>query len=442
MAELLIELLEAGLMEKLDGNDTRLGYIEKAAKSVGEVFVKEPEQLIGAILAGLDPDISPNDPSIMHAKDALNAEWKTMGTVYTSPPIGLYRSILLVGCHHAALAATDNAAIVWLTAADTFPLMRPGKEEAAIRKLLEDLATRTEEAACTMPKPQSDLNGHTAIKVDAPNTTTAGSAYAANRDELHLKVIASTARQRRDGQQIQGANRYWPHDNGPNWCWDFAERMHTVLADELDTLANEMANAIGREVNTSQKAFATVLTNVLVAQRTWVESTLQASDTRSTAEQMRLDALWWSEAMYSSSLRRSYRKLPAHLAAVVMAADLLHVIPMPAPASVGHLLAETVNRLPNASFERKHPLIALLSDLRKTRDMLPADWMERFCEAPDEGRLSLRDLVVLALGKQGFDIVQAIPRTGLPADIELDLPDLAHAIYRQDQAVELARREQ
>lgn len=441
MAELLIELLEAGLMEKLDGNDTRLGYIEKAAKSIGEVFVKEPEQLIGAILAGLDPDISPNDPSITRAKEALNAEWKTMGTVYTSPPIGLYRSILLVGCHRAAQASSNNAAIVWLTAADTFPLMHPGKEEAAVCKALENLATRTEEAAIALPKPPAGVNAQNAIKVDPPAASKSPAARVVERSALLLKITAAAGPHGRDNKQIKGANPNWSN-SAATWSYDFADRMNALLADELDALGNEIVQhriAIGKDIQTTQTAFAKAITDALTLQQSRLQEALQASEARQKAEQTRLHALWWSQALYSSSLRRSYRQLPTYLAAVVMVADLLELTPMPTPESVGYLLAETVNRLPNASFEQKRPLQSILGELRASRGNLPGDWMDRFVEVPNDGRISLRDLVVLALGNQEFDAVKAIQRAGLREDIELNLPDLAHAMFQQDQAVELAR---
>src|SRR5688500_824479 len=116
MAGLLTEFLAAGLIEKLDGKDERLAKMDRAATVVAEQLLGHRPGLIRAILAGLDPDVPARDPAIAQAELALVTEWKSMRSVHTSPPIGLFRAILLEACNQAA-EGKNNAAILWLTAA-------------------------------------------------------------------------------------------------------------------------------------------------------------------------------------------------------------------------------------------------------------------------------------------------------------------------------------
>lgn len=444
MAELLTDLLAAGLIEKLDGDDERFAKMERAAKVVSQELVADRPGLIRTILAGLDPDVPANDPAIVRAERALAAEWKSVSTVYTSPPIGLYRAILLEACDQAA-DENNNAAILWLTAADTLPLLRLGKEEPAVHRMLENLAARAEEAALVVPsEPIRATEGAPRFEIKTPAAVAAPTPRTVDRQALLLRVAATAGSHYRDNRNIPGANEYWPN-NGHYWSYDFADRMHAVLADELDALANEIAKQpalLTQQLQAFQTSLLNALNKELPVQQRWVEDALKASEAHRQADKLRLEALWWSEAVYSNSLRCSYRDLPAPLAAVVMAIDLLERVTTPTPASVSYLLAEAVHRLPSAEFDLKSRLPDLLGALRETRSRLPKGWTAKLRPPPTEGRLSLRDLIILALGNQEWNVEAAMHRARLTEDIALSLPVLARALFRQEQAVQLAGNDQ
>jgi len=217
--------------------------------------------------------------------------------------------------------------------------------------------------------------------------------------------------------------------------------MHVVLANELDALAIDVGKhqtEISQQLQAAQAGLIKTLRDALTSQQRWVQDALEASEGRRKAEQLRLNVLWWYEALYSHSMRCSYRELPPPLAAVVMAVDLLDQVMKPTPASVGYLLAEAIHRLPEAEFGRERALPEMLRALWETRGRLPRGWMERLGPPPTEGRLSLRDLVLLALRDQEWDLDGAMGRAGLTGEVALSLPVLARALFRQEQAVQLA----
>lgn len=156
-----------------------------------------------------------------------------------------------------------------------------------------------------------------------------------------------------------------------------------------------------------------------------------------TIEKIQLDSLWWSQSLYSPSLQCSYRDMPPHLAAIVMSVDLLKLAePLPTPVSVGHLLAETVNRLPNAGFEASRPFAEWLQLLRQDQARLAT---LTFTPPPGTGRLSLRDTLVLTLQQPKIDPTLR-QRAGGTDTVKFSLPQLAHALFRQEQAVRLAEQ--
>lgn len=428
MTATLTDLLSAGLIQDLAGDDERFAKFERATEKITKEFGSQPTLLIDGILAGLDPDVPATDPAMVFAEQALVSEWKTMRSVYPSAPIGILRAILLAAVFEARDG--NGPAIVWLTAADMLPLLHPGNEGEVIRRMLTTMAVTTETLALASAPDTAKAAITTEVTLNpAPAPT------VVDRARLLLQIAAMAGPNYRNDANgpLDEPNQYWTNSAG-NWSWEFADRMHKLLADRLDGLAMGLGE--------QHRILLDELSNTLTSQRTWIRNALEHHQTRSRAEELRLNVLWWSEAMYSTTLQRSYRDLPPPLAAVVMAVDLLDQVPKLAPASVAHLLAEVVHRLPGAAHDHRYELRRLLLELHAARDHLPDEW-SKHRQPRAKGRLSLRDLVFGAIaaptGTSEALIADSTQQAGLAADVALSLPSLARAVFRQDQAVRLAR---
>jgi len=375
MTNLLTELLNAGLIEKLDGDDGRFSKIEQAAKVIAQELREQPPQLIRAILAGLDPDIADDDPIIVRAEQALTEEWKSVRGIFPDGLVNMLRAILLDACNQVA-EEESNAAILWLTAADTLPLLRLGREEVVVRKMLEAWARSAEQKA---------LAGHALTSAEAEQVlgvdlkfskTTSLESPKVDRAALLTKIEGASGPHNEQSQTAPNPNPHWPN-SAQNWSWQFAPRMQQLLADELDTLATKFSQSQLVEIKEVQTYFTKLTKTVnesLVAQQRKAQEAWQA-------EQIRLNSLWWSEALYSTSLRCSYRELTPVIATVAMAVDLLNEVAKPAAASVGYLLAEAVNRRSDASFNQKLTLQALLEALAVGAPGLLANgWRHLMCQ--------------------------------------------------------------
>jgi hypothetical protein len=442
VSDILTGFLGAALIDNIAGDDTRFKKMVAASLSVSEELKAEPRLLIPAILAGINPDISPEDPAIKQAKSALIAEWKTMETVYSSPPIGLYRAILLEACNQAAEEG-NNAAILWLVAADTFYWMKLGKEETIVRALLEEFSLATEKLAIhshEVSKPAREKVIKMSNSLDVELTEIEG----IDKDDLHPKIgdAAGNSHVKLDGTNSNAgnANRYGTNQI-PNWAGDFAIRMSDLLASELNTLAEkaenrdqELLDGISVWINGQSEA----LEQFFNEQRLFIQRVAKSNIDEQKAEQTRLNVLWWSEALYSSPLRKSYRELEPHLAAALMPIDLLTQITLPAPASVSYMLSETVCKLPNANFDKEELLEELLVKLRSLKNTLPTEVFEGLIQPASEGFLTLRDLVILALTETTSDLEILSKRAGITSDFKISLPVLSRAIFRQEQAFLLA----
>ncbi len=448
MSEILTGLLEAGLIEKVDGDESRFEKMEKAAEAVANELKAQPIKLIAAIIAGVNPDILETEPAIQMAKAALVHEWKTMSSAYPSPPINLFRAILLEACRQASLE-NNNAAILWLTVADTIPLMRLGKEEAVVRKLLEQLSLLAEERSL-VDNDISKLKGVSPIKLALSEPLKLSKPMKVDRDALHPKLgdAAGNTHIKLDGAAGTGGspNRYALIQHNvlgkwPNWAGDFATKMSELLGDEFDEVASTVSlqnNQLVKNINALNKDVIEEVGKKLNEQRLYIQKIAMHNLQEQKLEQTRLNVLWWSETLYSSPLRTSYRELDPSIASIVMAIDLLNEISIPAPASVCYMLSETICKLADAGFNKKLLLSDLLELLKSSKKDISSQWLDNLKPHSHAGFMTLRDLVIAVLKNNSFELDHLIKKAGIPADFEISLPLLSRAIFRQEQAVRLA----
>lgn len=435
MTGLFNELVTAGLISSLDGDDARLQKMERAAGALAQSLGSDPKALLRAVLAGLDPAVPADDPAIQMAEAALLAEWKTLRSVHVDPPVPLERAILLEACAQAAEREGADA-IVWLTAADALPQMRLGREERGVHAWLEAVGARVEQRTLRVGTEGAAAGAPSFAPTVSANVSITSTPYKADRDSLRMRVGATAGPHDAQGTHFPNPNPYWPQNN-QHWTGEFANRMHTLLAEELDAVAKAARQGqqqLTAQLTESQKNFAKSLNDALVTQQAWTREVIARAESRRRTDQTRLDALWWSEAMYSPSLRRGYRGLAAPHAAIVMALDLVDVVSAPTPASVGYLLMEAVRRVCGDAM----PLAAALATVREASAEARAVRSVALEAPPAAGHLCLRDLVVLALGDRAWDD-GIIRRAGLAPDLQIDLPHLAHAVFRQEQATRLMR---
>lgn len=342
MANVLQELLAAGLIDKLEGSDERFKKMTQAADGLAKEFRSSPALLIPAILTALGGDIATDDPLIEMAETALLAEWETLQSVHTDKPIQIYRALLLTAC--AAVAQERNAAILWLTATDMLQFSQLGREKSAVFKLISLFGDATEQQDISLfaPSTKTARKSTDLPKLDFKEVTFA----EVDRNALFGEIGTATGPTNlQNVQYIPGKthNRYWANQNPQHWGEDFANVMKDVLGDRFDGLGEACAD----ELNGICEALVTAFK----AQSQGLQSSISLAQSVSTREQVRLDALWWYESMYSASAKMSYREMDPLAAAILMPLDLISIMPSVTPSSVAYLLSEAVARLPNAGFE-------------------------------------------------------------------------------------------
>lgn len=427
MANVLQELLAAGLIDKLEGNDERFKKMTQAADNLAKAFKNSPTLLIPAILTVLNDKVATDDPLIGMAESALLTEWESMQSVHTDKPVHIYRALLLTAC--AAVAQERNAAILWLTAADMLRFSSLGREEAVVVKIIAQFgdATEQQDIALLAPQTKTVRKSTDLPKLELQEVVIEGVDRAALYGEIGA---ASGQHNAQNVQFIAGQhNRYWPNYS-QHWADDFASLMKDVLGKRFDEIGKICASELNSMNEALEKAFK--------AQTQGLQTAIAQAQSASTREQVRLDSLWWYETLYSTSAKMSYREMDPLAAAILMPLDLIAIMPLVTPTSVAYLLSEAVARLPNAGFESTMSLKDVLERTYSLRQLIPQSAMDAFKVPKREGRLSLRDILRLALEDTKASASDLLQLSSIAEDATISLPLLSRTLLRQEQAVRLS----
>jgi len=147
--------------------------------------------------------------------------------------------------------------------------------------------------------------------------------------------------------------------------------------------------------------------------------------------QMRLNVLWWSEALYSPMIGSSYRELPLPVAAVAAAEDLAAIVPALSPASVSYVLGETVLRLSRIlEAEDVQPISFYLGELATAKK----DFVKSFPQVNPNMRQPLLGLVIEASSGIKPTAENFRSLTGLDISLKLSSGEFAMWVFRDLQA--------
>ena len=112
--DLVLRLLQAGLLEALGDDDLRRKRAEAAAVKTGEwLGLAGRPHLASAVMLTIDESGEPRGTAFDHAEECLLHEWPTLRNAFPERPNELLRAIVLQGVDRAVAADPDLAAAAW-----------------------------------------------------------------------------------------------------------------------------------------------------------------------------------------------------------------------------------------------------------------------------------------------------------------------------------------
>ena len=426
--DVLLRFVTKNLID-VGGDDTKLERLRQAADDLSGILKETPAKTLAFSLAAFDPEVPEAEPAVAEAADALRQRWQTYVNTFASTPVAVCRAMLTTALIQAA---RDNEAVAIGFAAcarNVLPFMEVGGEQEIWANVVAEVERKVEEraeaewalpASIDLPKIRLDP-----IFLDESRV----SGLKVNKKNLARDLWAAAGpnylRPEDGGTYPTEGNQYFPNNN-EHWVYEFGMRAATAVGEAIDGPMESLSiEGAGLSEATG---------NLAAAISAHLATTVQAVSAATTGLQRRTGLLWWKEALFSPSARKSYRDMPAPAAAALMAFDMHRQIPAFSPASITAFLRETVITLPNMDGDQKAPIRELVEDAGRTCVLAELRTeAARLLTAP-AGRGPLLGLIGYPDVLSQTDDRSFRDLVGVKPDTELSLPDWSVWLLREFQA--------
>lgn len=425
----LQRFLNNGLID-VGGDDTKLEKLSQAAKDLAGTLKKTPSKALNYSLIAFDPEAPLEDPVVQEALTALQNRWATYRNTFSSTPVAVIRAMLLDALLIAA-AEDDRVGVCFVASArNALPLLRADNERAiwsdAVQQVEGQVDARAEAEWATPESIAVPAMRYGAPEIEALEVT----PTKATRATLLKGMLGAIGPNYFDpdtgGNVASNGNPQWPQNNQAAWAGEFGRRSSAAIADTIDA-------AIAK-IQINQPNLAEPFNQLAGAVSTYVDDTLKAVSSATAGLQRRTNLLWWKEALFSPTARKSYRELPVTVAAAQMALDLFNAVPLFSPTSVSAFLGEAVLQLSDAVDGKKRLVRDLVAEAQEFDTLAPLRTVAARLVAAPEGRGPLLALIghpthANAKVQSSFQLL-----SGVPAEAELDPVAWACWIFRELQA--------
>lgn len=429
---MLQDLLNYGLVD-IGSDDSRFAKMEAASAKLSQQFEESPPLLITAALVALDENIDEADSFFELVEGLAIEEWNTLRNTHVNRPRQLLRSIAISALAAAANEDPERSAIVWNTVAS-----RLVHDQTSLGKAADLLKQCFDKAFTTAENEALRRAGMTVIvpkkrqrKKSASSAPEVPSLVGSIKsDEVLNDVARAAGPQYPQGQALDNPNPHWSMNAGqPQWSLEFTPRMTQALVKAVNLGTSRLAQSIATELSAHIVAMEEHLQEQL-GQVASIQTKLAESE---AAGRMRLDVLWWSQARYSPSQNAAYASLPAATAALAAAADLAAMVPPLAPASVTHVLGETMAA---CTQDEGRTLLEHLKELKGSSPLGLEDILTTGDK--NESRTLLLEIVAEVAGGSNISEDDVTGRAGVDPGLMLDSSELAMWLFRELQARRLS----
>lgn len=420
--DVLLRFLERGMLE-VGGDDQKLEKLGLVAGDLAETLVAHPGEALRFAMVAVDPDVPATDPTVAQATSALRTRWPTYVNTFAGTPILLVRALLLDALGRAA-ADDDRIGVALVASArNLLPFADVGEEAGIWLELVARVESRVDaRAEAEWATPASIALPRLAL--DLPGAASPRLAHkVVARPALTAALQAAAGPHGSNG--ATGGNPYNPSNQPQQWVTEFGTRAAAAVADVVDAVVS--ATTI-EDVDVSGP-----LEDLADAMAGHLKDVMAAFSGATAGLQRRTDLLWWKEAAFSASIRRSYRDLPPGVAAALMAFDLHRQVPTFSPASVGAFLAEAVSSLPTAAPPEPRPIRELAIEACRSPELAPLRAVGAALLGAPRGRAPLLASISHG-GVASMTEGEFRDAVGVPADSGLDPRGWAAWVFRELQA--------
>ena len=208
--DLILRLLQAGLLEALGDDDLRRERAETAAAATGAWLGSAGRpHLASAVMLAIDESGEPTGAAFDHAEECLLDEWPTLRNAFPERPSELLRAIVLRGVDRAAATDPELAAAAWYVTRTVREMsISAGRWTPVVEDVIDEINSAvnerlTKEWAPTMPQSKLVMP---AIATDDPGEAMKTFAAALGRD---LRALLAQQAQLIEASRLRETLLWW-----------------------------------------------------------------------------------------------------------------------------------------------------------------------------------------------------------------------------------------
>ena len=394
---MLQRFLNEGLLP-IGDDDTSFKNLQKASSALATKLARKKAKVIPYTLVALDPQIPADEPVLTEIEQAVMKTWSTFRNKFPDTPTQILRAVIFEALLRASEKDDHVASIIWFTGRSYHAYLSEGTRSELSVEFLTTMGEDAEEKANVewSIKPPSQKR--------RSSSSSTGSTDGAQTSRVNLK----------DLPQKLATHAAWPQAAAPTA--KAIVQVHTSLTSEIDQIKEILPKYAADANATLSRDIEQALKSIL-------------------AHEKRSNLLWWKELLYSHSLRNSYRTMSSSTAVFLMAHDLDLQLSTQVPQSVDYLLREAVREVVSGNDEKNSKLSDFLDGILESDER--TDCQRLIAEQQiQDGRLSLLQFVRQVLGGH-LSVEDMSQRTGIPADTEVDLEEIAVWLFGDFQALRL-----
>lgn len=392
--------------------DENLNKLKKACDEVIKKVGKDKSKIVSYTLKALDPEIHVQDSSILEVQEIIIKHWSTFLANAKDTAVTYIRAVMLEALE--SISKDQNlACLIWLTGRNAIKHYNLGREAEILANFMVGLGNQIEENAIeNWSLPTESKAEKLAIEIKELT----GATIDKSELEGHLKAAAIHS-----GLGEGGENPQYPSHNALTWPQFFATRTATGITEVINKALKKQA----KDISTNQTHIQDAVNKLLNQAQTEIFQ-------KNSLLQMRTQLLWWKEALYSSSVKRSYRELTSGALHVVMANDYSLLVPYLYPVSVDYFLKEVHISLYQEA-ENTIKFSELISTIKNSADTLKIILPE---SALSEERSTLLNFVKGIVWNK-YSVQQAKNLVGIDEAMEITVTEFALWLFHDMQSLKI-----
>lgn len=372
---ILQSLLDAQVFT-LPDNDDRLVQLEKSVEQLAEKLTKELNKLPYYTLVALDSKISSTEPIIVEVEEIIKTNWTTFRNGRPETPISIIRSVIIAALNKLGKENSKCAQIIYLTASNFYPYAVLTGERDIVEQIISTIGEIAEKNANEEWALSNELSS---IKLPT----------------LKTGLIKMSPTQVLPSDFTAGFDIY---DSIPSErTYIYGDTLHPTFAKLKLAAPKIIASGVNKALNSLSSGldysdFESSINKFFTDFKKSLDKELKSSFSAMKSVEQRSLLLWWKETLYSTHLKKSYRKTNQEIRPIVMAYDLFQQLPEIAPISVDYLLKDTLYLL-NDKVDEAIKFSDILSAIENSEKKSELEGC--FYKTMRDGRISITDFIYL-----------------------------------------------